>query len=338
MDTLLEYRTQKTEYRMEQKNDNQLVIEKPQKIYLDTNHLIYISKVRKGEKPDGQSENDYKRLDEYIKSCCGLIFNPAQTMDWIGGGATMQSINEIAAVIDSASLKYTMPTEVFGACTQEVLDQCKEQNPGIQTPDLPLIPQNISDNCTFRSSLAILANQVPGYTKAKLPQGGFPEKIPVSTAAEWVERIFKKEQKTGCFQRRRDSFMKRFNYDIEHKDEYFKNPKPHRLDFIKEELKVNEILEHFNPGVNVDNIIEKIDIEKCHALNLLIQCHEIRLQEGKPFRKENDVNDYIFIPIVPHADFMLIEITFKNTIIEADNSLKTKVFSKVSNFLKVLGI
>ena len=130
--------------------------------------------------------------------------------------------------------------------------------------------------------------------------------------------------------------MKRFNYDIEHKDKYFKNSKPHRLDFIKEELKVDIILEHFNPGTNINNIIGKIDIEKCPALNLLWKCHEIRLQEGKPFRKENDVDDYMFIPVVPYADFMLIEDKFKGTIVKSDNSLKSKVFSNVSDALEAL--
>jgi hypothetical protein len=333
---------------MKQNNDNQLVIEKPQKIYLDTCQLIYITKVRKGEKlKGGLSEKDYIHLDKCIKSCCGLIFYPAQTMDWIDGKATTQSVSEIAAVIDSASLKYTMPTEVFGVCTQEVLNQCKEQYPSIQTPNLPTILQNISDNDTFRSSLAILTNQVPGYTKVEQPeeikkQGGFPEEIPVSTAAEWVGRMFNKEKKTGCFQRRREDFMRRFNYDIEHKEEYFENPKPHRLDFIKEELKVVIILEHFNPEINVNDIndiIEKIDIEKCHALNLFWKCYEKRLEKGNPFRKKTDVNDYMFIPIVPHyADFMLIEKKFKNTIIQADNSLKKKVFFDVSELLDALGI
>lgn len=313
------------------------IIKRPPKIYLDTCHLVYITKVRKGEKlSGGLSEKDYNCLDEYIKSCCGLIFNPAQTMDWVGGNATTQSTSEIAAVIDSASLKYTMPTEVFGVCIQEVLYQCKKQKSDILIPDLPPILQNISDNCTFRSSLAILTNQVSGYTNVKLPKGGLPEEIPVSTVAEWVEKIFNKEQNTGCYQKRRAYFMKRFNYDIEHKDGYFKNPKPHRLDFIKEELKVDIILEHFNPEINVNDIIEKIDIEECHALNLLIQCHEIRLQKGKPFRKENDVDDYIFIPIVPYADFMLIEDKFKGTIIQTDNRLRTKVFSNVSDTLEAI--
>jgi hypothetical protein len=345
VDKVLEYRTQNTENRMSVTEDSKLdIIQRPLKVYLDTNHLIYIATVRKGERlPEGLSQEDYKCLDEYIKSCCGLIFNPAQTMDWINEKATTQSVSEIAAVIDSVSLKYTMPTEVLGVCTQEVLDQCKEQNPDIQIPNLPPILQNISGNCTFRSSFAILTNQVPGYTKVEQPeeikkQGGFPEEIPVSTAAEWAEKMFDKEQKTGCFQKRKEDFMGRFNCDIEHKHEYFKNPEFHRLEFIKEELKVDKILEQFNPGVNVDNIIENIDIEKCHALNLFWKCHEIRLQEGKRFQDNNDVNDYMFIPIVPYADFMLIEKSFKGTIIQADNSLKTKVFSKVSNFLDALGI
>lgn len=52
--------------------------------------------------------------------------------------------------------------------------------------------------------------------------------------------------------------------------------------------------------------------------------------------KKNDVDDYMFIPIVPYADVVLIETKFKNNIIQADNSLKTKVFCKVGNALDAL--
>jgi hypothetical protein len=69
--------------------------------------LIYISDVRKGKKlPEGLSEKDYNRLDEYIKSCCGLICNLAATLEWVEGNATENSASEIAAVVDSAKLKF----------------------------------------------------------------------------------------------------------------------------------------------------------------------------------------------------------------------------------------
>jgi len=319
------------------------VIQRPPKIYLDTNHLINIADVRKGKKlPPGQSEGCYRRLDDCIRSYCGLIFNPIATMDWVGGKASTQSISEIAAVVDSANLKYVALDADFFVYTREILDQCRKQNPSIHVPDLPPILQNVSDNSTILSPLHIIMNHVSEYlekslTEAIEEQGGLPNEIPVFTVVEWVNEIFKQRlQNPKNYQSRTDSFIKRFNYDIEHKDEYFRNPNHHRLEWFKKILKVDKILKAFNPKINVDNILEKIDIKGCPAIDLLWKFHEIRMKNGNLLRDENDVDDYMFIPIVPYADVMLIETKFKGTIVQADNSLKSKVFSKVSDALNAL--
>lgn len=108
------------------------VIQRPPKIYLDTNHLINIAKIRKGEKlQEGQSEGEYNCLDGLIRSYCGLIFNLAALLEWVEGGATVESAREITAVVDSANLKYLFEADYL-VYTREVLDKCHEQNPDIQ--------------------------------------------------------------------------------------------------------------------------------------------------------------------------------------------------------------
>lgn len=217
--------------------DKESIIQRPPKIYLDTNHLIYITKVRKDQElPEGLSEEHYKDLDECIKSYCGLIFNPVATMDWVGGKATTQSTNEIAVIFDSATLKYTMPLTDELVYIGELLEQCHKLNKGIQVPDLPPLPQILSNNSIILSPLNILVNQVPDYLEEdKLKQlkqdGKIPIEIPVFSAGKWVQQIFNQMQNNPeKYQSRIDNFMRRFNYDIEHRDEYFRDCNYHRLE------------------------------------------------------------------------------------------------------------
>ena len=150
--------------------------------------MIYIATVRKGQKlPEGQSEDVYKRLDKFIRSYCGLIFNPVATMDWVNGNATMQSVSSLAEVIDSAFLRYIMPEPNNLVFTYEILKQCQERDLKIQVLDLPPIPQTISDNSSIRSPLGILVNQVPGYLDKEQAEkirkvGEFPTEVPFKTA------------------------------------------------------------------------------------------------------------------------------------------------------------
>lgn len=318
------------------------IIQRPPRIYLDTNHLVYIAKVRKGQKlPQGQSEGDYRQLDEYIKSYCGLIFNPAAPMDWIDNKATKQRASSLAAVIDSAKLKYIMPETDGLVYTYEVLKQCQAQDSSIRVPDLPPIPQKISNNSTIRSPLGILINQVPDYLdkelREKIPKDiQFPTEEIFLTALQWMDELFKRKQKyPEMYQKRKEYFKASLSEDINRKDEYFNNPQHYRKAWLKRFLKIGRILKAFNPEIDIDGILDKIDATKCSAVRLYWAVREKRMLSGNP-PNDNDVDDYMYIPIVPYADIVLIEKELKGYIIQVDKNLKSKVFSKASDALAAL--
>lgn len=325
---------------MKEINDSQLVIQKPPKIYLDTNHLVNISRVRKGIKlPAGQSQEDYKRLDEYIKSCCGLIFNPLAALEWVEGNATLDTACEIAAVVDSAKLKYRLEIDSL-IFTYEVLNQCYKQNNEITIPNLPPVLQNISDNSIFISSLGILATQVPDYLdenqKRFQENGHIPIEVPILTVLEWImETLRWKKNNPETYQERINGFKVSLSEDIEHKNEYFSDRLRYQRNWIKRFLKIDKILKIFNPDINVDKILENIDIKYCPAVNLYWTLREKRMRSGNP-PKDNDVDDYMFIPVVPYADIILTDNNLREFILQADRNLKLKVFSKVSKALNVL--
>ncbi|MHC4074363.1 MAG: hypothetical protein ACYSW0_21305 [Planctomycetota bacterium] len=287
------------------------IIRRPPKVYLDTNHLINIAKVRKRHYPQpGRSDEEYRRIDECIKSYCGLIFNPYAALEWVEGNATAESASEIAAVVDSAKLKYQLEADCL-IYTHEVLDQCCKQNHKLKVPDLPLVLQNISDNSTFRSSLGTLATQVPDYLeeghKRFQQNGQIPVEIPIFSVREWVtETLCWKEKNPETYQERIDGFKAPLSEDIARKDEYFSDRLHYQRNWIKGFLKIDRILRAFNPGIDVDCVLKRIDVKDCPAVDLYWTVREKRMRSGNP-PNDNDVDDYMYIPVIPYADVVLIE-------------------------------
>mgnify|MGYP001035773069 CR=1 FL=1 len=318
------------------------VIQRPPKIYLDTNHLINIAKVRKGQQlQSSQSEDDYRCIDECVKSYCGLIFNPYAALEWVEGNATEETASDIAAVVDSAQVKYMIDADYLGVYTQEVLAQCQKQKSDIHVPDLPPVLQNISDNSTFQSTLGILVRDVPDYLeKDKLEKiqkkGELPITVPALSAGEWTRETFKwKQTNKKIYQERVAGFIDSLSEDIARQDEYFSNSQQYRRDWIKRLLKIDKVLKAFNPGIDVDAILEKIGIEYCPAITLYWTIREKRMMSNLP-PNDNDVDDYAYIPVIPYADVVLIEKQLRAFVIQADNSLESKVFSNPNDFLKAL--
>jgi len=325
----------------ETQNSKVDVIQRPPKIYLDTNHLINIAKVRKGQQSQpSHSEDDYRRIDECIKSFCGLIFNPYAALEWVDGNATEESASDIASVVDSGRIKYMIEADYL-VYTQEVLAQCQKQKSDIRMPNLPPVLQNISDNSTFQSTLGILIRDVPDYLeKNKLEQiqrkGKLPITVPALSAGEWTKETFKwKEANEKIYQERVAGFKDSLSEDIARQDEYFSNPEQYRRDWIKRLLKIDKILTTFNPGINVDAILEQIHIENCLAITLYWSVREKRMKSGHS-PNDNDVDDYMYIPVIPYADVVLIEKQLRAFVLQADKSLESKVFTRVSDAINAL--
>lgn len=321
--------------------DKKKIIQRPPRIYLDTNHLINIARVRKGEEPQpAWSKDNYCYIDKCIKSYGCLVFNPYAALEWVEGNATIDSARGIAAVVDSAKVKYMIDADYL-VYTSEVIELCRKKDPNIHVPDIPPVLQNISDNSTFRSALGILVDQVPDYLeKDKLEQiqkkGGLPITVTTFSAKNWTKETFYwKQSNKEIYQERIDGFRDSFSEDIERKDEYFNDRRRYRKDWIKGFLKIDRILRAFNPRIDIDVILEEIDIQNCPAVDLCWTVREKRMESGKP-PEENDVDDYMFLSVIPYADLTLMEKNLRGYILRADSRLKSKVFSDPGDFLNAL--
>ena len=315
-------------------------IVRPPRIYLDTNHLINITKIRKGDKlQEGQSERDYKCLDRFIRSYCGLIFSLAALLEWVKGKATVESAREIAAVVDSANLKYLFEADYL-IYTREILDQCRKQNTDIDVLDFPVF-QNLSNSSTLCSARGLLVNQVPDYLDENEfgqleKKEGTPNEVEIGSIQQWVEETLNwKRMNPETYQARVGGFINPLSEDIARQGEYFQDRMRYRKDWIKRFLKVDRILRAFNPGIDIDAILERINISECPAVNLYWTVREKRMKSGNP-PEDNDVDDYGYIPVIPYADIVLIERQLRAFVLQADKCLESKVFSKVSDALNAL--
>jgi hypothetical protein len=246
-------------------------------------------------------------------------------------------------VVDSAKLKYVLEGDTF-IYTREILDQCRQQDQNIRVPDFPVL-QNLSDNSTLSTALGILASQIPDYLeenqqKRAQQKGGIPDKIPVFSARGWVEETFVWSQKNPeTSQERVDGFNAALSEDIKRQNEYFANPQRYRKDWMKRHLKIDKILKAFNPKIDIDDIIDgvldSIDITKCPAVKLYWNVREKRMKSRNP-PQDNDVDDYTFLSGVPYVDIVLTERNLRAFILQADSSLKSKVFAKAMEAVEAL--
>jgi len=253
--------------------------------------------------------------------------------------ATRETAAQIAAVVDSAKLKYMIEADTF-VFTREVLDECRRHNTGIKVPDFPAL-QNLSDSDELISVIGVLATQVPGYLdedemKRVQTKGEIPTKIPAYPVQEWVKQTFLwKEKNRKTYQERINGFKAGMTEDIERKNEYFANRTRYQNGWIKGHLKIDRILRAFNPGIDVDDVLPKIDVKYCRAVDLYWKVREKRMKSGNP-PNDNDVDDYLFLPIVLYADIILTDRNLRAFILQADKTLESKVFHNASDAAQAL--
>ena len=112
----------------------------PPKLYLDTNHLCCISRLRRGQLNAANAR--FRDAYAFLSACItqgrvGLVFQLMAPVEWVGGNATLQSANELADIFDTAPLSYHVECDTF-VYTSEVLAECRRMNPTLAVPRFDL--------------------------------------------------------------------------------------------------------------------------------------------------------------------------------------------------------
>jgi hypothetical protein len=149
------------------------------------------------------------------------------------------------------------------------------------------------------------------------------------------QTFFWKEKNPKTYQERIGGFKASMTEDIKRRDEFFANHTQYQKEWIKRHLKIDRILRAFNPGIDVDDVLPKIDVNYCQAVDLYWKVREKRMMSGNP-ANDNDVDDYLFLPVVSYADIILTERNLRAFILQADKTLESKVFHNVSDAAQAL--
>ncbi len=340
----LKYRTRLTDRRYMPGASGNIQIVRPPRLFLDTNHLINIAGLRKGKSlPPGQSPEAYSFIDQCITQHFGMVFLQSAVLDWVDGDATEDSAREIAQVLDSAKLRYLFESDT-SVYLREVLDECHRLHPELNVPQFDVL-HLVSDGEDYEPSELKIAARVPEYLSegaqqvfAKLIKAGITH-VPNSSVQTHVKETIRwKHKHLETYKKRVKGFNEMLSEDIAGTKEYFANPQPFHIGWIRGFLKADKVLVAWNGGLDVDsavNILRELDLRQCPSVWLYIKAHEHRMRAGHA-PADNEVDDWFILPVVSYTDVVLVDRGFRDFILRADSRLKSKVFANAADATRVL--
>lgn len=249
----------------------------PPKLYLDTCHLVNITRIREGSSL-GSSEK-YRKDYVYITKCirdgmCTLVFNPYAPLEWVEGKATEESALQIAKIFDQAKCIYQSEADTH-IYASELLMQCKKIDPVISFPDLHVM-HYLERSGSYTPVHTIIAQNVPDYDFGQKDRSKFPDKVPVVSISEHVIESFRlAERNPKLYQRRGSDFKYAFEQTKEQAEKDFTHlPKHAIIDWMKRFLQIDKILKAAKCKTVVEELLNRVDITKCTAVNLYVKIWE----------------------------------------------------------------
>jgi hypothetical protein len=309
----------------------------PVKLFLDTNHLCQIVKLRKGNLAGipAKHQDAYRLLNARILTGrVGLIFHLMAAVEWVGGQATLETANDIADVLDSAPLTYHVEADTF-VFTRELLDECHRSNANITvplfdvhwcrnpspavTPAIFTLPKLLPDVFHLSHPTATLDSLPFGRVSARLA----------------VERAFNlKTSNPDLYNERGEGFAAAMMGDLNSISQ--RTVKTHTFqdfeEWARRYLSLDRILKALNPDIDIGATLSSIHIGRPEfeqhrpATALFFKYRMKKLKESQPVKK-GDVGDAEFLQVIPFADIVLTDKNHRHFIVNADPALRDKVHS-----------
>ena len=309
----------------------------PPKLYLDTNHLCSITKVRSGRHSvlPPKFQDAYAVLNSLIvQGRVGLIFQMMAALEWVGGDATLDSAYEIADVFETAPLSYQVEGDTF-VFTAELLNECHRLQPFLKVPQFDVFWSR-GASTVIQPAIFVLSKVAPDVfhlsdatiSPTTLPHGNVPVRLA-------VERAFNlKSNDPKLYLERIEGFATAMANDFE----AIRNRTVKRYtgtdfrEWAVRYLSIDRILKALNPAVSISDVLSAIQCDSpafekhCPATALFLKYRLKKLQETRRVKK-GDVGDAEFLQVVPFSDFVLTDRSHRHFVVEADPTLRHKVYS-----------
>lgn len=306
------------------------MISLPPKLYLDTNHIVQVSKIHRGL-PLGSSEmyrDDYIFINKCIQEAASaLIFNFHAPLEWVEGRATEESALQLASIFDKAECIYQLESDNY-IYLSELLEECKRLDASVVFPKLPIL-HYLQKGSQYTPAETTISKHVSEYSFGSTDKSTFPDYVPVVSISEHVRETLRWTQKNpDVCKERIKGHNETVRQDIEYAGDVFIGFSQDQIvGWMKRFLQIDKVLRVASPRADIDALLAKIDITKCRATYLYIRIRE-NLIRRRYRSEENDCDDFIYLPAIPYADFSLIERRFAGWILQAKEDLKARVFCR----------
>ena len=305
------------------------IIESP-KLYLDTNHLVNIARLRNDT---GTVQEVYKEAYRFIDKCIremhvGLVFNLAAPLDWVNGDATLESAIEIADIFESAQLQYEIEADTF-VYLHEVLREIEAFNNTLSLPDFDIFFVRDRE-VTVTSAILVLRKEVPDFFDANELLPGVddaPTSVCSVSIRECVQRAWKlKTERPSVFQERNDGFRAALQHDLNVLGSRRSKSitQADKVNWCKQRLKVDRILTRLHPNIDVNETLQSINLENCPATILYLKAHEKRIRNQNQSISDSDVDDWLYLPVISYCDVILMERSLRGYVCQADKDIADK--------------
>lgn len=307
-----------------------MIILPPTKLYLDTNHVINISRIRENLSLDDSEmyRDDYIFINRCIREAkCALVFNFHAPLDWVDGEATEKTVKQLASIFDNAECLYLAESDTF-IYASEVLKECKRVDSSVSFPELPIL-QYFQRGSQYTSAQAIIARNVPDYHFGSTDKSSFPDHVPVeSISTHATETLRWRKKNPDVYEERINGHNEaQLQDNTEARDHFDGFLKKDIIGWLKGFVQIDKILRVACPNADIDDLLDNIDISRCPATHLYLMVRKYLVQvKWQP--EKNDCDDFIYLPIIPYADISLIETWLSKRILQAEEKMKTKVFCK----------
>jgi hypothetical protein len=179
-------------------------------------------------------------------------------------------------------------------------------------------------------ALGLLQQTIPGY----LNEGDIPDyhrgktiaiSQPFASVSRHVREAFAFKQKSATsYAGRVTGFKDALSYDIANAPRDAVREDDVRVDWLKRFLRLDRILKHLRPNVDHDGLLNRVEFDRCPALKLWWAIREQRIRQANA-PKDNDVDDWAFLQVLPSADLVFTERTLTSDVLRGDRSLSSRI-------------
>jgi hypothetical protein len=251
-------------------------------------------------------------------------------LEWVEGGATLETALQAAEVLDSWPLQYEVDSDQF-VFLREVLDELKRVESGLEIPQFRILHLRVLGGAAVRA-LGLLHQAFPGFLdEADIPvyhRGtAMSASVPFVPVTEHVRTAYEFKRKSApSYAERVAGYQEALTYDIANAPRDAIRNDSIRVGWLKRFLRIDRIIGAMRTEREVDELLRRVDFDRCPSLRLWWAAREQRIRQGNA-PKDNDVDDWAFLQVIPYADLVLTERSLTSAVLRGDPSLSSRIVS-----------